>query len=75
MGQVLVSLAGIAVVFCVCLYFGAKGERQWKAYAAEHHCVAIGEQAGQAVVGSDGKIGIGFSQTIYRCDGDKLVIR
>jgi hypothetical protein len=65
---VIVGLIGLGVAF----YYGQK---EWEAYAAKHHCVAIGEKEASNALSSDGKIVFIPGQTIYRCDGGEEIIR
>jgi hypothetical protein len=61
-----ISILAIAVVILLGTYFSRMGDRDWRSYAASHHCVPA--RPGENVAVS----GYIPGQTVYVCDGGTI---
>ena len=62
-------------LLCLAIWGSVNSSLEWQAYAADHHCVAVGRVEPETVVSSNGGIGITQPKTIYRCDGGEIQVR
>lgn len=65
-------LIGVAIVgIALAVLFGVKDnyneEKRWSKFAAEHHCVKVGEKAAQTVLTTNG-VGTVDAQVGWKCD-------
>lgn len=72
----LVVVAGIIVIAALGTY---ENEKDWQAYAEQHHCKTVGKKEGGISGGLDSAghyvTVIDDDQTIYQCDAGEVRIR